>query len=427
MERTPSPPRRVRARTPPAPLLGPKYDSYEPYSPRRSSRVAAQSHLHLEQTSPTRLRRARDVTPTSSGPRRKPAPPASTHTLSPPASPISPPKFRSPRSTRRAQQPPSSNALESDSDHAAPTPATRRFLNSMAAQESLLTPAKTPRKRALKTQESLRPTARVLFAANRPATIDEAMPAPRKGRKTVDAITLESFAQQMEDGNEKIEIYTDSKERVPTRDDEEDNPFVIKKGKGKAKAAPPKPRPMDAHTKELFDAAARGEGMVFSIKGKKIFRKFHDGPPSDASDGEKQAYEEGLLRESSSTTYGRITRSSIKPRLLFKEEIARIKKENGEEDEEEAVTDIDQPVATPSRKSAKASASTSQEATPPPTKRVKKTQMSFDSWSRVKSSSRSDSASRESRKRSGPPLERGADKRARSSEHSTSSMSIDRF
>ncbi|KAF1959762.1 hypothetical protein CC80DRAFT_489852 [Byssothecium circinans] len=421
MERTPSPPRRLH--TPPAPIHGPKHDSYEPYSPRRSSRVAAQNHLHLEkaqQSSPTRLRTARDVTPTNS--RRKTTRPAATHTLSPPSSPISPAKLRSPRSTRRSQQQEqrltstisSSSDSDFDPDQAAPTPAAQRFLSAMAPQKSLLTPAKTPRKRALKAEDSLGSTARVLFAANRPATVEEAMPTPRKARKTMDAFTLESFAERMEEG-EKINIYTDSKERVPTRDDDgEDNPFTTKKGKGKAKAVPQKPRQMDAHTKELFDAAARGEGMVFSLKGKKIFRKFHDGPPSDASDGERQAYEGEHLGQSSSATYGRITRSSIKPRLLFKEEIARRKKENGEDDDEEAVTDIDQPVETPSRKTAKAAATSTQEVTPPPTKKRVKAKMSFDSWSRVKSSSRSDSASRESRKRSGPTLESGTEKRARS-------------
>jgi hypothetical protein len=185
----------------------------------------------------------------------------STHTLSPPSSPA---KILSPRPARRSHL--IADVLDSDSDRAAPTPAARRFFSAIAPEESLLTPAKTPRKRPIKTEESLRSTARVLFATNRPATVEEAMPTPtpRKSRKT-NAYSLESFAEQMEEPEAKIEIYTDSKERVPTRDDEDDNPFVTKKGKGKAKAAPPKPRKITAETKALFDAAARGEGLVFSL------------------------------------------------------------------------------------------------------------------------------------------------------------------
>lgn len=122
MERTPSPPRRLH--TPPAPLYG---DSYEPFSPRRSSRVAAQHGLHYEQTTP-RPRVRRDVTPTASAKRSLARP--SNFTLSPPSSPSSPHHLRSPRSTRRA--PHDFNTLDSDSDHVAPTPA-RRLLSTMAS------------------------------------------------------------------------------------------------------------------------------------------------------------------------------------------------------------------------------------------------------------------------------------------------------
>ncbi len=137
MERTPSPPRRVH--TPPAPMYG---DTYEPFSPRRSSRVAAQrdSHLHLhrEQTSP---RTRRDITPTASS--KRSAARANPFALSPPSSPVSPPpqqqqQLRSPRSTRRA--PLELNPLDSDSDHAAPTPA-RRFLAATMAPVSCPTVA----------------------------------------------------------------------------------------------------------------------------------------------------------------------------------------------------------------------------------------------------------------------------------------------
>lgn len=131
----------------------------------------------------------------------------------------------------------------------------------------LPTPAKTPRKRALQTDESLGATARVLFA-DRPATIEAAVPTPRKARKTIkNAISLESFAHQMDnDPGESIEIYTDSKDRIPTADEDEENPFNVKKGKGKAKArsaAATKTRKMTAAEVKMDEAVRNDAGMVY--------------------------------------------------------------------------------------------------------------------------------------------------------------------
>ncbi|KAJ4305499.1 hypothetical protein N0V90_001030 [Kalmusia sp. IMI 367209] len=370
MERTPSPPRRVR--TPPAPLHGPKYDNYEPFSPRRSSRVAKQHnvHSHLDQTtSPTRARTTRDVTPINS--RQKSANRTTHLTLSPPSSPISPAKLRSPRSTRRAHH--ESGLLDSDSDHFAPTPA-RRLLSTLAPHGMLPTPAKTPRKRALHSEDSLRSTARVLFV-NRPSTVDDAMPTPSKSRKSMkSALDLDSFDEHMGAGSDKIGVYVDSKERVPDREDEENNPFVSRRGKGKAKATPKKPRKMDEKTVKIFEAAARDEGIVYTHRGKTIFRQFDDVPSSNDPDAGRSSEDE-VYRKADPHGSRRLTRSAIKPKLLFKEEIERLKRENGEDDDEEAPTDIELPISTPSRKTRyglDVSASTTQETTPPPTKTVKR-------------------------------------------------------
>ncbi|KAF1842192.1 uncharacterized protein K460DRAFT_370177 [Cucurbitaria berberidis CBS 394.84] len=401
MERTPSPPRRLH--TPPAPLHG---DTYEPFSPRRSTRVAAQRGLHHEQTSP---RSRRDITPTAST--KRSAARASAFALSPPSSPISPQQLRSPRSTRRARL--DLHPLDSDSDHVAPTPA--RLLSTMAPG-MLPTPAKTPRKRRI---DDLSSTARVLFPS-RPATIDEVVPTPRKARKTKNLYTLESFAQQNDESTEKIAIYTDSKERVPSPGTEEDNPFIVKKGKGRARATPQKPRKMvSQRTEKMTAAAERDEGMVYIFRGRKVFRKFHNGPPSNASEAEEDeelsADDMQLRRQIGHEARRPLTRSSIKPRLLFQAEIQERNRENGtEEDDEEAVTDIEIPVATPSRRKGKGAVQLpTLEATPPPTVRKVKKEISFDSWSRVKSAHSSSSSSRETKKRGGEPLEREADKRAR--------------
>lgn len=241
----------------------------------------------------------------------------------------------------------------------------------------LPTPAKTPRKRRI---EDVGSTARVLFPTSRPATIDEVVPTPRKARKTKNLFTLESFAQQTDDTTEKIAIYTDSKERVPTPGAQDDNPFLTKKGKGKAKATPQRSRKaVDERTERMNEAADRDEGVVYIFRGKKVFRKFHDDQPANTSEAEEMeelsADETRLRRQIGHEAHRPLTRSSIKPRLLFKKEIEERNRENGiEEDPEEATTDIEVPVATPSRRKGKATALPAlQETTPPPTvRKVKK-------------------------------------------------------
>ncbi|USP74043.1 uncharacterized protein yc1106_01317 [Curvularia clavata] len=434
MERTPSPPRRLR--TPPAPHHG---DNYEPFSPRRSSRVAARrdAHLHHAQSTP---RARRDVTPTAMS--KSSSARANAFTLSPPSSPHQP---RSPRSTRRA--PLNANPLDSDSDCAAPS-SSRRLLSATMTGGMLPTPAKTPRKRRV---EDMSSTARVLFPTNRPSTIDEAMPTPRKPRKTKDLYTLESFAKHMDETTEKIPIYTDSKERVPTPGAQtEENPFLSTRGKGKAKSAPAKQRKtVDKKTAKMEEAVNRDEGMVYIFRGRKVFRKFHDDAPSGASeaeqDGDLSADDRRLRRHIGHEARRPLTRSSIKPRLLFQAEIKERNRANGiEDDDEEALTDIEPSVATPSRSKGKNVVQTpSLATTPPPTvRKVKKGQsiqsilpcpsrinifveISFDSWTRVKSAHGSSSSAKASKKRSGEPLEREAgDKRARS-EQSSFSVSFD--
>ena len=192
---------------------------------------------------------------------------------------------------------------------------------------------------------------------------------------------MNSFEEAGE-SSEKIEIFTDSKERIPTADEDEENPFVTKKGKGKAKsktkATPQRSRKIDAKTLEMEEKVDREEGMVYIFRGRKVFRKFHDDHPSDAPTEEDDVSGDNLhlLRQAGHEARRPLTRSSIKPKLLFQEEIKQRKLENGEvSDEEEAVTDIETPIATPSRGKGKMVmhiADSLQEATPPPTVRKPK-------------------------------------------------------
>ena len=239
----------------------------------------------------------------------------------------------------------------------------------------LPTPAKTPRKRRV---DDVSSTARVLFPTNRPSTIDEAMPTPRKSRKTKDLYTLESFAKHMDETTEKIPIYTDSKERIPTPGAQtEENPFLTTKGKGKAKRAPQKAKKtLDMKSAKMEEAVDRDEGMVYIFRGRKVFRKFHDDAPSGASDAEQDelsADDRWIRRQIGHEARRPLTRSSIKPKLLFQAEIKERNRANGiedDDDDEEATTDIEPTVATPSRNKGKSVVQApSLATTPPPTVR----------------------------------------------------------
>ncbi len=83
-----------------------------------------------------------------------------------------------------------------------------------------------------------------------------------------------------------------------------------------------------------------------------------------------------LLRQAGAAARRPLTRSSIKPKLLFQEELKQRKLENGEvsEDDEEAVTDVEV-LPSPSRGKGKMVMpipESLQEATPPPTVRKAK-------------------------------------------------------
>lgn len=236
---------------------------------------------------------------------------------------------------------------------------------------------KTPRKRAAPNQAQLSATARVLFQ-NRPATVEEAMPSPRKPRKSRKhtAFTLESFAQECEEeaSSSKIEIYTDSKDRVPEVDNDDSNPFITRKGTAKkqqsaANADFLKRRKHDSHYEEMEEKAKNGEGMVYVLyvsltsryilkqmtndhhsRGKKVFRRF-DTPANETSGSETETVftDMDLRRKAGGAARRPFTRSTVKPRLLFPNEEQRRQLEeraNDAEDDEEAVTDIEGPDGT---------------------------------------------------------------------------------
>ncbi|KAK4176427.1 hypothetical protein QBC36DRAFT_8935 [Triangularia setosa] len=325
---TPSPSSRVR--TPPAPQLG-YSDSYEPYTPRKSSRIANRAanrtpsprvpssrrqHQHPDQPEQTS-----EGSPKSINQKKK-------STMATPS--LSPQKKRaaamdSPRRTLTAA---------SVSDAASALGFSRKSDSLLAPRATvsassgmLITPAKTPQKPP--TEESkakVEAFARTLFRAE-----DEVMPSPRRARTQTH--TLDSFTEPVSD--ESFQIHVDSHERIPEVDRSIDNPFYVDSSRA---AAPPAPRrsqrqmvsvPGEGQV-SIEEAIQREDGLVTVFRGKKQFHLF-----------KKRASEnvEGGLESAVEAPVRRLTRASVKPRLLFpvaKPEVPAISIED-----EEAETDIE--------------------------------------------------------------------------------------
>ncbi|KAF2085009.1 hypothetical protein K490DRAFT_68210 [Saccharata proteae CBS 121410] len=366
MATTPPPPRRVH--TPPTPLHGAKDDEWLPYSPRRSNRVAAQRVRHDEEQFETAhmtpaTKRVYRTTMREGTPARSNASSQASQAISPPVSPTASPLKQFSVKKRGQRYPLDSDSdLDSAASRLDPFAPSSSLLDvTMGDNMPLPTPAKTPRKRPAQNQSSLNSTARVLFQS-RPATIDEVMPEPRKTRKGNKhaAFSLGSFADECEGNGSKIEIYTDSKERVPSPGTADENPFLSNykpKQNKKAKASKPK-RQADV---EMEEAVKNNEGFISTFRGKKFLRRFSETESGSDTDnsmpgrGTNTSHPRRMHVPSDfePAHTGRLTRSSIKPRLLFPNEAQRREREEREarqlqhtatDADEEATTDIEAPI-----------------------------------------------------------------------------------
>ena len=230
---TTTPPLRNITRTPPTPLHGAKYDSYQPYIPRRTTRSVTQRAARTPSPGhATRSSQSKRLV-SSNNPF---AVRSVVHTYSPPSSTQTSPQnnfddAKPIMETRISEPLDMESGTKLDPSQASSSKAQASYRTSTQLTNMLPTPAKTPRKKAV--QAGLSSTARILFP-NRPDNAEEAMPTPRKNARKVRRhieFSLESFG---EDGGaaseEKIEIFTDSKEKVPELDESEDNPFYVKPG-----------------------------------------------------------------------------------------------------------------------------------------------------------------------------------------------------
>lgn len=123
-----------------------------------------------------------------------------------------------------------------------------RLFRTTMTEGMLPTPAKTPRKKPVDNAGS---TARVLF------------PQPgQKKKKKQTGFSLDSFSDDPSQGD-SIQIYTDSRDRIPEVDESEENPFYQKP----STSTKPRPsRPMTrSRDKEVNEALKREDGMVYVL------------------------------------------------------------------------------------------------------------------------------------------------------------------
>lgn len=136
----------------------------------------------------------------------------------------------------------------------------------------LPTPVKTPKKK--KMAGNVNAPARTLFD-NQPITGEEVeVTAPkrsRKGRK-YNGFSLESFSTEDDGQQGGIQIYTDSKEKVPELDLSEENPFIdhaaFDRGSSSKVGGTSKRRKVSGSSrkdKDVEEALRKDEGMVYVL------------------------------------------------------------------------------------------------------------------------------------------------------------------
>ncbi|UKZ79723.1 hypothetical protein TrVFT333_007483 [Trichoderma virens FT-333] len=318
---TPSPPSSIR--TPPAPRLG-YHDSWEPYSPRKSARISAQRASARTPSPPPATRQA------IASPRT--AAKSSAQSSAAMASPVASPRKKRQHAADSVRRVTASLAAEAA---VASGSKDKSVAARSGAASSLMlpTPSKTPQKPPTsKAAAHIQSFARNLF----PAAEETELSSPRKRRsKKYSGMTLESFRAEV--AEEDIEIFTDSQDRIPKKDESKSNPFV-----GNATTAEPSKRrtKRKVHVpgegaQSVDEASRREDGMIYVFRGKKFFRKF-----SEFDDDEE---DEELDSDVEAHFSKPLTRSSIKPRLLFPAKAPAPKTKDMLE-EEEATTDVEEAV-----------------------------------------------------------------------------------
>lgn len=258
-----TPPPQTVVHTPPTPLHGAKFDNW---NSRKSTRQSSRRSQRVE------------TTPRPASTIRRSICRNYIHDLSPPSSNPTSPQTRETKRRRgnlsgntdittdgssistSARMDPSASL----SDGGQPGRGTLHLGPNM-----LPTPAKTPRKKDLRKTAEFQSAARVLFPT-RLENVEEAMPTKksRRTRKNV-GFSLDSSGD-IEDSESRIQIFTDSKEKLPELDLSESNPFIdrpeeagyLERRTSTGRGGRSTPVKTDAHIENTFN---REQGMIYVL------------------------------------------------------------------------------------------------------------------------------------------------------------------
>ncbi|EXJ83028.1 hypothetical protein A1O3_06845 [Capronia epimyces CBS 606.96] len=423
--------------TPDTPLHGAAYDREN----HRALRLATRSSTRIASRKLGSTPRSQRRSPGAELPVTTPRPShkSSSETASGLHSPQLTPKNKAPRRVQFIspsspdQHTSKSKQHDLSSTHLQPLSSSSTTLS----EPMLPTPVKTPQK---KMPPKVGGAARALFQDNTrdvPASADLES-SPRRSRRTrrYNGYSLESFSAEDDSGRGQIQIFTDSRDKVPQVDKSASNPFVahtLDAGASSARklAGTAKRRKISGQNKrdaQVDDAIRNDEGMVYVFRGKKVYRRFDDGEDVEEEiDSDDLGFLDLTSNQSSMKPMKTLTRRSIRPTRLFQTEEQKRAREV--EKEEEALTDIegkddsDGELASDSRDSSLQTARLlrSTKKTNPvasdeaylsaagvrQTKRVKPASP-FDSWRRVKSGMRMAGTTTKSRKRAADEVEPGS-------------------
>ncbi|ODH38617.1 hypothetical protein ACO22_02253 [Paracoccidioides brasiliensis] len=317
-----TPPPRVIG-TPPTPRHGPRFDAFEPHSTRQSARLANRqaSRGSPSFSTPSTQCSPNDTDFSTDGISKKISP-IEQDAFSLPQSPLASPTRRSNRKGNGTQQVTQANSLfDNTRGQTHPTSQSASLsLPNIYGQHTTLTanmlptPAKTPRKKAVPDPSVV---ARTLFKNDTKHNNHE-MPTPKRQKgKKFKGFSLESFEAEAEmEANDKITIFTDSRDRIPEVHETTDNPFLCRPNDGPTSARGVRQATRD---KKMEEVLHRDDGMLYVFRGKKTFRKFDSDTEEDDDETDQGllACRPDLLAEGGLPRVRPLTRSSIKPRLLF--------------------------------------------------------------------------------------------------------------
>lgn len=351
MAATPPPPSPSSLRTPAAPRHGAGYDQYEPYPTRQSARIANRRALMATEKTPE------PVCPSSPSKSRSKQHARKYQTVEVDGDEFFSAPGKSAKSNNRHNPGASIPFIAfNDYDLTSRTSHSPKSRSRSTVNQALPTPAKTPSKRKISSLD-ISSASRTLF-----------QPQSSSRNKKSTPLSLESF-----DGagpSNEIQIYTDSRDRIPKPAANMETPFNAKSNQVSASGSAPAPKvgkrarkqdKMDDATVEyksyekydhygqtdLTDAEAseseedeiaRAGGMTMIFRGKKVFNKF--GSPSDEGDdlGLFSARPD-LLQDTDLSSVKSLSRSSIRPRRLFAEAAPKPRVAPQIEAEEEATDD----------------------------------------------------------------------------------------